>query len=121
MEIAVIASDIQEVVGSGIAINLLSNGGIPVWVGCIITGLDTFTFLAVHYLGVRYLEALVCVLVATMGICFFVNWGETHTNPGDLAKGWVVPSLLGYAIPQAVGTFHKQQTHSIALDTFHKQ
>ena len=23
------------------------------WLGCIVTGLDTFTFLAVHYLGVR--------------------------------------------------------------------
>tara|TARA_B110001452_G_scaffold197469_1_gene167391 strand:+ start:1102 stop:1836 length:735 start_codon:yes stop_codon:yes gene_type:complete len=48
MEIAVIGSDIQEVVGSAIAITLLSQGAIPVWAGCIITGLDTFTFLAVH-------------------------------------------------------------------------
>jgi len=43
-------------VGSGIGINLLTNGYVPIWVGCVITGLDTFTFLAVHYLGVRYLE-----------------------------------------------------------------
>ena len=63
MEIAVIGSDIQEVVGSAISINLLSGGRVAVWVGCLITGLDTFTFLAVHYLGVRYLEALICSLV----------------------------------------------------------
>jgi hypothetical protein len=37
MEIAVIGSDIQEVVGTGVAIYLLSNKSVPVWVGCIIT------------------------------------------------------------------------------------
>ena len=45
MEIAVIGADIQEVVGSGIAIKLLT--GLPIWAGCLITGIDTFTFLAV--------------------------------------------------------------------------
>lgn len=104
MEIAVIASDIQEVVGSGIAINLLSNGHIAVWVGCVITGMDTFTFLAVHYLGVRYLEALVCFLIAVMTTAFFVNWGETDVNTADLIKGWIIPTLPAYAITQAVGT-----------------
>jgi len=104
MEIAVIASDIQEVVGCGIAIFLLSNGGIPVWIGCIITGMDTFTFLAVHYFGVRYLEALVCFLIACMSISFFVNWGETQVDPLELVKGWIIPSLPAYAITQAVGT-----------------
>eukprot|EP00965_Chrysotila_dentata_P030685 1021787-Pleurochrysis_carterae.AAC.2 len=57
MEIAVIGADIQEVVGSAIALNLLTDGYVPVVVGCIITALDTFTFLAVQYMGVRYLEA----------------------------------------------------------------
>eukprot|EP00746_Dinoflagellata_sp_MGD_P090941 gnl/MRDRNA2_/MRDRNA2_35962_c0_seq1.p1 gnl/MRDRNA2_/MRDRNA2_35962_c0~~gnl/MRDRNA2_/MRDRNA2_35962_c0_seq1.p1 ORF type:complete len:540 (+),score=52.27 gnl/MRDRNA2_/MRDRNA2_35962_c0_seq1:140-1759(+) len=104
MEIAVIASDIQEVVGSGIAIYILSSGRIPVWVGCIITGLDTFTFLAVHYFGVRYLEALICALIATMTGCFFVNWAETSTDSGALFHGWVVPTLKTYATTQAVGT-----------------
>jgi natural resistance-associated macrophage protein len=104
MEIAVIAADIQEVVGSGIAINLLTNGWVPVWVGCIITGVDTFTFLAVHYLGVRYLEALITSLVATMTVCFFIEWGQSPTNAGDLFKGWIVPLVHSYGITQAVGT-----------------
>lgn len=38
MEIAIIGSDIQEVIGSAIAIQLLSNGVVPVWVGVLITG-----------------------------------------------------------------------------------
>jgi natural resistance-associated macrophage protein len=104
MEIAVIASDIQEVVGSGIAIHLLTNGFVPVWIGCIITGLDTFTFLAVHYLGVRYLEALITSLVMIMVVCFFFEWGKTTTDVGDMFKGWIVPILHSYGITQAVGT-----------------
>jgi natural resistance-associated macrophage protein len=100
----VIAADIQEVVGSGIAINLITNGWVPVWVGCIITGLDTFTFLAVHYLGVRYLEALITSLVATMSVSFFIEWGDSPTYGGDLYKGWILPLLHSYGITQAVGT-----------------
>jgi len=104
MEIAVIASDIQEVVGCGIAIYLLSNGGIPVWAGCIITGVDTFTFLGVQYFGVRYLEAFICILITTMCTTFFVNWGQTHMDPTDLLKGWVVPIMHTYGITQAIAT-----------------
>lgn len=98
-----VASDIQEVVGSGIAIFLLTNGAIPVWAGCIITGADTFTFLAVHYLGVRYLEALIGFLVSAMTVSFFANWAKTAVDPVELALGWVVPAVPAYAVAQAVG------------------
>jgi len=37
-EVAIIGSDIQEVIGSAIAIQLLSNGAIPLWAGVLITG-----------------------------------------------------------------------------------
>ena len=102
MELAIIGSDIQEVIGSAIALKLLF--GLPLYAGCLITGLDTFTFLAVHYLGVRYLEALICFLIGTMAVCFFVVWGDAGTNGKQLATGWVAPLLPGYAIQQAVGT-----------------
>lgn len=104
MELAVIGSDIQEVVGTGIALYLLSNGAIPVWAGCLITGMDSFTFLAVQYLGVRYLEAFIFLLIATMTGCFFVNWGNTQGNPDALFLGWVVPTSQSWAVQQAVGT-----------------
>ena len=102
MEIAVIGADIQEVVGSGIAINLIT--GMPIWAGCLITGIDTFTFLAVQYLGVRYLEALICVLISTMSMCFFINWGQSGADAAALIQGWVVPMMPAYALTQAVGT-----------------
>jgi NRAMP (natural resistance-associated macrophage protein)-like metal ion transporter len=104
MEIAVIGADIQEVVGSGVAINLLTSGALPVWAGCLITAIDTFTFLAVQYFGVRYLEALVCVLIGTMSICFFINWGSTQADAAQFFEGWVVPTVPSYGLTQAVGT-----------------
>ena len=42
---------------------------IPVWAGCIITGLDTFTFLAVHFFGVRYLEAITALPIGAWLSC----------------------------------------------------
>lgn len=51
MELAIIASDIQEVIGSAIAINFLSNGVVPLWAGALITAIDTFTFLLLEAAG----------------------------------------------------------------------
>ena len=111
MEIAVIAADIQEVVGTGVAIYLLSNKFIPVWVGCIITAADTLTFLAIQYLGVRYLEAFICILISTMSICFFINWGVSGGSSFgssdldvNLPFGLAVPTMQSWAVTQAVGT-----------------
>ena len=93
MEIAVIGSDIQEVVGTGVALYLISNKAIPVWAGCIITAADTLTFLAVQYLGVRYLEAFIAILISTMSICFFVNWqAPKRTQTPDPPAERVPPS-----------------------------
>jgi natural resistance-associated macrophage protein len=36
---------VQEVIGTAIALYLLTNGGLPLWAGCVITLVDTFTFL----------------------------------------------------------------------------
>ena len=63
-EIAIIGSDIQEVIGTAIAFKILF--GFPIWLGVIITILDTFTFLFIHACGVRKLEALFAVLIGTM-------------------------------------------------------
>ncbi len=88
--LAIIGSDIQEVIGTAIAFKILF--GFPIWVGSIITILDTFTFLFIHACGVRKLEALFAVLVGTMAICFWCNMfivlvsqntsygGNTHFN-----------------------------------------
>ena len=104
MEVAVIGADIQEVVGSGIAFNLLSGGALPVWAGCLITGVDTLTFLAVGRLGVRYLEGFVCALIGVMSVCFFINWYSTGIERSALLVGWVIPRMPPYGFTQAIGT-----------------
>jgi len=106
----VIAADIQEVVGTGVAIYLLSNKTIPVWAGCLITAADTLTFLLIQILGVRYLEAFICVLISMMTIAFFINWGISGGSGAssdldeNLPYGWAVPTVQSWAVTQAVGT-----------------
>lgn len=70
-ELAIIASDIQEVIGSSYALNILF--GIPIWLGAIITITDSLIFLFIHKYGVRKLEALFVFLVSTMAITFCIN------------------------------------------------
>eukprot|EP00611_Tribonema_gayanum_P003961 TRINITY_DN1319_c0_g1_i10.p1 TRINITY_DN1319_c0_g1~~TRINITY_DN1319_c0_g1_i10.p1 ORF type:complete len:164 (+),score=50.34 TRINITY_DN1319_c0_g1_i10:1120-1611(+) len=77
-ELAIIGSDIQEVLGSAIALRILT--GIPLWAGCLITALDTFTFLMMHVFGVRKLEALFVFLVGVMTVTFFINFGMVSAD-----------------------------------------
>ena len=42
---------------------------------------DTLTFLLVHRLGVRYLEALICALIAVVAACFFVSAAQARQSP----------------------------------------
>jgi len=67
-EIAITACDLAEVIGSAIAIRLLFN--VPLPLGVAITALDVLLLLFLQHRGVRMLEALVVVLMATVGICF---------------------------------------------------
>ena len=67
-ELAIAACDLAEVVGSAIALQLLF--GIPLVWGCIITCLDVLAVLYLQNKGFRYVEALVVVLIATVGGCF---------------------------------------------------
>ena len=99
-ELAIIGSDIQEVVGSAIAFKLLF--GLDLWIGVLITGCDTFTFLLLHYLGIRKLEAFFAALIATMAVCFTVNFVEVAPPAKDIASGFI-PYFRSYAAFQAVG------------------
>ncbi|KAK6125294.1 hypothetical protein DH2020_040956 [Rehmannia glutinosa] len=102
-ELALIGADIQEVIGSAIAIKILSHGVLPLWAGVIITALDCFIFLFLENYGVRKLEALFAVLIATMAISFAWMFGETKPNGGELLLGVLVPKLSSNTIQQAVG------------------
>jgi manganese transport protein len=70
-EIAIAACDLAEVIGSAIALNLLF--GIPLLWGVCLTAADVLLILLLQNRGFRYLEALVIVLVATVGVCFGIE------------------------------------------------
>lgn len=102
-EVALIGADIQEVIGSAIAIKILTNGVLPLWAGVIITALDCFIFLFLENYGVRKLEALFAILIATMTVAFAWMFGETKPNGTELLIGVLIPKLSSKTIKQAVG------------------
>ncbi|GJX72363.1 metal transporter Nramp3-like protein [Tanacetum coccineum] len=102
-ELALIGADIQEVIGSAIALKILTLGYLPLWAGVLITAFDCFIFLFLENYGVRKLEALFAVLIAVMAISFAWMFGETKPNVKELLIGLVVPKLNSKTIQQAVG------------------
>ncbi len=68
-EVAIIATDIAEVVGTAIGLNLLF--GIPLELGVIITALDVFIILWLQRLGFRWIEAFIIGLLGVIFVCFF--------------------------------------------------
>lgn len=70
-EVAIGACDLAEVLGSAVAINLLFH--IPILWAVLITAADVLLLLALQRLGMRLIEAVVLVLVATIGGCFFIE------------------------------------------------
>ena len=67
-EVAIIATDLAEVIGTAIGLNLLF--GTPLGLGVVITALDVFLVLALQRLGFRYLEAFVIALLGVIALSF---------------------------------------------------
>jgi manganese transport protein len=85
-EIAIGACDLAEVLGSAVALNLLFH--IPLLWAVIITGLDVLLLLALQRFGMRTIEAVVLLLVATIGACYFIEiFVLPQTQPGFLELG----------------------------------
>ncbi|KAI3802434.1 hypothetical protein L1987_30566 [Smallanthus sonchifolius] len=102
-EVALIGADIQEVIGSAISIQILSNGVLPIWAGVVITASDCFMFLLLENYGVRNLEAVFAVLISTMGLSFAWMFADAQPSRKELFIGLLVPKLSSRTIRQAVG------------------
>ena len=86
-EVGIVACDVAEVIGSGIALNLLFH--IPLFVGCALTGLDVLLVLALQGKGFRYVEALVITLIGTMMVIFAVELAYAHVHWVAVLAGFV--------------------------------
>jgi manganese transport protein len=85
-EVAIGACDLAEVLGSAVALNLLFH--IPLLWAVIITGLDVLLLLALQGFGVRAIEAVVLLLIATIGLCYFIEiFVLPQTQPSFLELG----------------------------------
>ncbi|XP_008108433.1 natural resistance-associated macrophage protein 1 isoform X2 [Anolis carolinensis] len=106
IEIAIIGSDMQEVIGTAIAFNLLSAGHIPLWGGVLITIVDTFFFLFLDKYGLRKLEAFFGLLITIMAVTFGYEYVVVRPNQKEVIKGMFLPYCKGCGheeLLQAVG------------------
>jgi manganese transport protein len=85
-EIAIIATDIAEVVGTAIGLNLLF--GIPLELGVILTALDVFLILALQKAGFRWVEAFIIALLAIIFTCFAIQIALADPDWGGVIRGF---------------------------------
>jgi manganese transport protein len=93
-EIAIIACDLAEVLGSAVAINLLF--GIPLQWAVLITAFDVVLLLTLQGMGMRFIEAIILVLVATIGGCYFIEifvLPQTRPDFAEIGSALVRPGL----------------------------
>ncbi|TKR77890.1 hypothetical protein L596_018786 [Steinernema carpocapsae] len=121
VEIAIIGSDMQEVIGTAIALYLLSNKVIPLWAGVLITITDTFTVMFLDKYGVRKFEFVFAFLISVMAITFGYEFVISKPNAGEVFTGMFLPwckdcghdqILQGVSIVGAVIMPHNLYLHS---------
>lgn len=123
-EVAIIATDIAEVIGSAIALKLLFN--IPILLGVTITTLDVLLLLLLQKRSFRIIESVVIILMATIFIIFAYEILLSNPNVTDLVQGYIPssdivtnPSILfvGLGILGATVMPHNLYLHSSIIQT----
>ncbi len=93
-EVAIGACDLAEVLGSAVALNLLFH--IPLFWAVLITAGDVFLLLALQRFGMRTIEAVVVLLIATIGVCYFIEifvLPRTAPSLAEMGRALVTPGL----------------------------
>ncbi|MDD2763867.1 MAG: Nramp family divalent metal transporter [Opitutaceae bacterium] len=123
-ELAIGACDLAEVIGSAIALNLLFH--IPLVIGVCLTALDVLMILYFQHRGFRYIEALVVVLILTIGGCFLAEILFSRPDLAGVLRGFVPspeiirnPEMLYIAIGILGATVmpHNLYLHSSIVQT----
>ena len=91
-EIAMIATDIAEVLGSALALQLLF--GLPLWIGVLVTVFDTLLILGLRGKGIGRVETITLGLVATITLCFVIQLLLVHPDPAQVAAGLLPSDVL---------------------------
>jgi manganese transport protein len=85
-EFAICATDLAEVIGTAIGLNLLF--GIPLEIGVLLTALDVFLILWLQRFGFRYVEAFVVTLFVVIAACFGIQIAMADPNWGQVILGF---------------------------------
>ncbi|KAJ2826740.1 hypothetical protein IWW50_002222 [Coemansia erecta] len=100
-ELAIIGSDIQESIGTAIALYLLF--GIKIWAGVLMAAFLSYVILGIQRFGARKVEALFIAMIAVMCACFGVEVFMANPDVREITKGLLVPRIPATATVQAVG------------------
>lgn len=120
-EVAIAATDLAEVLGMAIGINLLT--GLPLEWGVCITVLDTFLLLYLQRLGMRKMEAFIIALVAIVALSFLTEIILAKPVMSEVIKGFVPGQLTPEALLIAIGIIgatvmpHNLYLHSALVQT----
>jgi len=123
-ELAIIACDLAEVLGTAIALQLLS--GLPLIAGVVITALDVLLILVLQQYGFRKLEAFIVALLVVIAGCFAFELWISRPSLAAIGAG-LVPSPRIVADPRmlylAIGILgatvmpHNLYLHSALVQT----
>ncbi len=91
-ELAICATDLAEVIGTAIGLQLLF--GIPLEVGVLITALDVFLILWLQSRGFRKIEAFIITLLGVIAVCFAIQIALADPDWGQVAAGFVPTSEI---------------------------
>ncbi|AWM87316.1 Nramp family divalent metal transporter [Microvirga sp. 17 mud 1-3] len=86
-ELAICATDLAEVIGTAIGLNLLF--GLPLEAGVVVTALDVFLILYLQNLGFRWVEAFVIALLGVIALCFGIQIALADPEWGGVLRGFV--------------------------------
>jgi manganese transport protein len=123
-EIAIIACDVAEVVGSAVALQLLF--GVSLTAGVLMSAFGTFAMLALQRHGRRTLETVVVALILFVGLCFVIelvlahpDWRAALTGAAPSAEllrnagmVWLAAGILGATVMP-----HNLYLHSALVKT----
>jgi manganese transport protein len=85
-EVAITATDLAEVIGTAIGLNLLFH--IPLEIGVVITAADVFLILALQAFGFRWIEAFVVTMLGVIAACFAVQIALADPDWGQVIRGF---------------------------------
>src|SRR3989441_10249087 len=115
-EIAICATDLAEVIGTAIGLNLLFK--IPLEIGVIITALDVFLILAMQNMGFRWIEAFIVTLMGVIALSFAIqiamadpDWGAVFFNYAATTEIVTNPEMLYIALGILCATVMPHNLH----------